>query len=161
MIEIRLTTDEILAGVVVAANKKITSDRRRAEGRASRSPEHYQERNGVYNTWDNEIESALAEIAVSRWRNRYWMGMYVSGGAGTDAGNAQVRWTERHDGHLILYKEDNDDAVFVLVTGRSPDFRIVGWAKKGEVIEADFWHEPPAVKCASWWIPQPKLWVIK
>lgn len=149
MIVVTLSNDEILAGVVVAAQRKMASDRRRANGNSSRRQEHYTEQR----TWDQEIEAALAEMAVSRWRNRYWWGSSFNGkDAGTDAGDAQVRWTEHENGHLILYVEDAEEKPYVLVTGRSPHKTIVGWGYGHELRKDDFWkHEN--VKCPSWWIP--------
>jgi len=152
MLRVELSADEILMAVVVAAQRKITSDRRRAAGSASRRPEHYEEQR----TWDQEIESSMAEIAVARWRNRYWMGANFNGAnSGTDAGNAQVRWTPHSNGHLIIYEEDAVDATFVLVTGRSPVMTIVGWGYASDFRTDNYWRTD--VKCPSWWVPQSNL----
>lgn len=151
-LSITLSADELLCAVVVAAQRKIASDRRRASGYESRRAEHYEE----VRTWDQEIESSAAEMAVARWRNRYWMGSsFDSSTPGTDAGNAQVRWTEHRNGHLIVYEEDSEDAVFVLVTGRSPTFAIIGWTYGADARNPEFWRDD--VKCASWWVPQNAL----
>ena len=144
--------DEILAAVVVAAQRKITSDRRRANGNESRRAEHYEETR----TWDQEIESTLAEVAVARWRNRYWMGSNFNGThAGKDAGSSQVRWTPHDTGHLIIYQEDADDDPYVFVTGRSPTMLIVGWLYGHEAKLEQYWRTD--VKCPSWWVPQHDL----
>jgi hypothetical protein len=143
-----LTSDEMLQGAVIAAQHKITSDRRRREGAASRRPEHYEEDR----TWDQEIESTLAEIAVARWRNRYWSGSMFTGDSGSDVGDCQVRWTGYTRGHLVVYTEDNPAAPFVLVTGRSPSMNIIGWMPGVEARQDRFWRED--VKCPSWWVPQ-------
>jgi hypothetical protein len=153
VIAVRFTADELLAAAVVAAQRKITSDERRRNGHASRRPEHYEEAR----TWDQEIESSLAELAVCRWRNCYWFGSVVGTDAGTDAGTAQVRWTGHEAGHLIIYPEDRDDALFVLVVGRSPMMTIVGWARGYEVKTQRFWRAD--VRCPSWWMPQAELHV--
>ncbi len=137
---------------VIAARRKVTSDMRRERGDAPRGPEHYNERP----SWDQEIECSLAEIAVSRWRNRYWNGAAFSlAGPGSDAGSAQVRWTEHASGHLIVYTEDKDDDPFVLVTGAGRIKRIVGWCWGREAKEDRFWRED--VRCPSWWVPQSYL----
>lgn len=157
MLRVELSADEILSAVVVAAQRKITSDRRRASGSESRRAEHYDEQR----TWDQEIESSLAEMAVARWRNRYWMGSRFNGiDAGTDAGNAQVRWTAHSNGHLILYEEDSEEGIYVLVTGRSPSMTIVGWMYGQQAQQPQFWREE-GVKCRSWWIPQGALTPIQ
>jgi hypothetical protein len=152
MIEIVLSSDEILQAVLVATMRKITSDKRRGNGNGSRRPEHYEETR----SWDQEIESCMAEIAVSRWRNRYWSGGHFNGrDAGRDAGNAQVRWTSHDGGHLIVYPEDGDDDAFVFVTGRSPSMRIVGWMYGREAKTDPYWRTD--VRCPSWWVPQNNL----
>ena len=152
MITIELSADEILAACVVAAQRKITSDKRRLDGHDSRRAEHYLEQR----TWDQEIESSMAEIAVARWRNRYWMGSHFNGhDSGTDAGGSQVRWTQHSSGHLIVYEEDDAEKPFVFVTGRSPRMTIVGWIYGHEAKQDKYWRED--VKCPSWWIPQNDL----
>lgn len=151
---VTLSKDEILAAVVVAASRKIASDARRASGADSRRAEHYEE----IRTWDQEIESSAAEMAVARWRDRYWSGAsFRLDTPGTDAGGAQVRWTQHESGHLILYPEDALDAVYVFVTGRSPTFRIAGWIRGHEGKNDRFWRDDGAVKCPSWWVPQTAL----
>lgn len=153
MISIELSHDEILAGTVVAAQRKLMSDKRRASGSGSRRPEHYEEQR----TWDQEVESALAEMAVARWRNTYWHGSWFNGqNAGTDAGSAQVRWTEHASGHLILYTEDDPERVYVLVTGRSPVKTIIGWGYGRDLRQDRHWRDTN-VKCPSWWVPQSEL----
>jgi hypothetical protein len=44
-----------------------------------------------------------------------------------DVGNLQVRATEHERGCLILYDRDDANAVFVLVTGRFPEYIVRGW----------------------------------
>jgi hypothetical protein len=97
-------------------------------------------------------------LAVCRWRNVYWMGSVFSGSAGSDAGKLQVRWTAHEDGHLIVYAEDFDQAPFVLVTGRSPVMRIIGWRYAHEAKQDAYWNE--RARCPSWWVPQSDLKVV-
>ena len=124
MISVELSADEIWQVVVVAASRKIASDRRRANGKDGRRPMHYDE----LIPWDQEIESAAAEMAVSKWRNRYWFGSaFKLETPGSDAGGAQVRWTRHETGHLILYEEDDRSHAYVLVTGKVPTMKVVGW----------------------------------
>lgn len=156
VIEVDLSRDEIWQSIVVAASRKLTSDRRRENGKQGRQTEHYNE----VITWDQEIESAAAEIAVARWRNRYWWGgSFDLRGPGTDAGSAQVRWTQHDTGHLILYEADDSADAFVLVTGRSPKKRIVGWTYGRDAKLDRYWRTD--VKCSSWWVPQLALRLVK
>lgn len=153
MIEVELSSDEIWQSLVVAASRKIASDRRRSSDKASRRDEHYSETR----TWDQEIESAAAELAVARWRNRYWWGAcFRRKTAGSDAGSAQVRWTQHDTGHLILYEEDAASNVYVFVVGRTPTMKIVGWIYGHEARQQRYWRST-GVKCPSWWVPQSDL----
>jgi len=151
VIEIKLSADEMLAGAIVAAKHKITCDDRRATGKASRRPEHYEEER----TWDQEIESSLAEIAVCSFSDHYWTGSRFDGTSGTDAGSMQVRWTRHPNGHLIVYEEDPPNAYYVLVVGRSPVFQIVGWIKGVDARKPIYWRT--SALCPSWWVPQEAL----
>jgi hypothetical protein len=154
-IVVELCENEMLAAIIVASKRKLASDLRRASGGESRGRERFA--GDIH--WDNEIESAFAEVAVARWRNRYWSGAQsIPHVVGTDAGAAQVRWTRHPDGHLLVYTADADGDNFVLVTGLGPTMTIVGWIPGIDTRSPEYWRED--AKCPCWWVPQRDLRAI-
>lgn len=151
MIEVTLTTDELHQAVAVAAQRRISC----IFGR--KVAQHYDDLDG--GEWSTEIESCCAEIAVAKWMGLYWAGGVFSGKrAEHDVGNKQVRHTVYPNGCLIIYPEDNPDDRYILVTGKAPTYRIVGWMLGREVMragkESDWWKLPVKKRSPSWWVPQ-------
>lgn len=77
--------------------------------------------------WNNEIEGACCELAVTIWQGIPWTG--VGGLRAKDAGEFEVKWT-RHNGRggLIVHKHMDDDSKYILFDGKAPRYTFVGWA---------------------------------
>jgi hypothetical protein len=91
-------------------------------------------------SWDNEIEGACCELAVSKWLGVPWSG--AGNIRANDVDNYEVKWT-RHNGTggLIVHKYFEDDAKFLLFDGHAPQYNFVGWAygreaKKDEYLQS-------------------------
>lgn len=144
-ISISLTPDELYAAVAVAGHRRITSIFKRSQA------QHYQCPNNT--EWSTEIEAAAAEMVFAKFKNWYWSGSQWSGKvAKADVGNVQVRHTHHTNGCLIIYPEDDDIPRYVLVTGRSPNYVIVGWmlgkdGKQNEFFKSD-------ARYPAWFVPQ-------
>ena len=110
--------------------------------------------------WHTDIESACGEMAVAKGLGIYWDGS-VNTFKKPDVGNYQVRHTQKADGKLIVRPKDSDKETYILVTGTSPTFNIVGWiqgadAKQDEHIFKGYNGMPDA-----WFVAQSKLNDIK
>ena len=87
--------------------------------------------------WGQDIESTAAEMLVAKTLGKYW-NIYITEpnapGANTDGdvGDVEVRHTKYTSGKLLLHDRDRDEAVFVLVVGKYPRYRIAGWLTAGE-----------------------------
>ena len=155
MTTVTLTSDELWQAVVVGSQRRISC----IAGR--KTAQHYDDAKG--GEWSTEIESCAAEIAVARQLGVYWSGGIFSGErAEYDVGKSrQVRHTAYPNGRLIIYPEDNPDDKVVLVTGKSPTYRIVGWlfAREAQQVgtEHEWWLKPDKKLSPSWWVPQDKL----
>jgi len=83
--------------------------------------------------WDRYIEGACAEHAVADY-------FHVDPGVRVDdldpeegdVAGWQVRWRPQHTDDLGVRPRDREDHCFILVTGRSPDLVIRGWARGAE-----------------------------
>jgi len=145
-----LSDDEVTMGVSVATRRKLSSERRRQRGDAPRSPDRFEARR----TWDQEIESTLAEISVAGHYNRYWTGAHYDNTAGVDVGGSiGVRWTWHEDGHLPIYTTDPPELPVVLVVGFWPKQELRGWTYARDAMHPEFWR--PNLNC--WYLPQENL----
>jgi len=111
--------------------------------------------------WKNEIDSVCAEIAVGKGLNIYWAGT-VNTFKDPDLGEyIQVRQTPKSHLRLIVRPNDNEDHIYVLVTGttevlRCPVFEIKGWISGKAAKEVGEWMNPGGQDYA-WFVDQKHL----
>ena len=102
--------------------------------------------------WDQDIESACAEMALAKFLNGFWTGLGSVGNA--DAGIWESRWTFHVDrGGLIVYPRDSDNKRYVLLDGFAPDYRLIGWLWGHEAKQEKWWQE----KMQYWLVPRGEL----
>lgn len=87
--------------------------------------------------WDIDINGAGAEMAAAKCMNRYWDGS-VNGFKRGDVGNYQVRLARGETPYLLFRQNDNPDAIFVLVNGVLPSFKVLGWLKGSDGMKAKY-----------------------
>jgi hypothetical protein len=109
-----LTNDEFLMAAMHGTY-------RRFKGITNKRVNHEE---GKRTTWDNEIEAACAELAFCKFNGYYWDGLSHLGAA--DGGGFEVRWTGLERGNLLLYNDDIDERIYVLMGGFAPRYHIVG-----------------------------------
>src|SRR5262245_62051147 len=90
-------------------------------------------------SWD-EIESACAEYATSKYLQRFWPGDWWCRNRTVDIlPDIEVRWTKYSEsGHLLLYDSDLPDFRYVLVTGSIPTYSLLGWLYGHEAMRPEF-----------------------
>ena len=74
--------------------------------------------------WGNHIESAMSEMAVSKYLGIYW-GFGVNTFHVSDIINTEleIRWSSRED---VKIRPD-DTGIIVSVTGKCPTYELKGW----------------------------------
>lgn len=119
--------------------------------------------------WTRHIEGAIAELAVAQTLDRFWGGagsidrgrVTAPKPAGGDVGRLQVRLriASAYDQNkrLIVQQRDSDDEDFVLVVGRAPTYRVVGWINAGEAKQHGEWIQNPGNFGEAWFVPQSSL----
>lgn len=117
MIHVTLTEAEVRAAVLTAAERQI-------ENLWKRRQHAYGAEDGI--GWQMHIEGCLGELAVAKWKNRYWNGSLGDLKA-ADVGRLQVRATTHDTGRLALHPKDSDGDAFILVTGQPPTLTLRGW----------------------------------
>lgn len=132
--EVTLTREEMLEAAIVGCRRRIAS-----------IYDNRPDPKGSYNPncpWMTDIEGAAAERALAKY-----MGVPWSGGVDTfkapDVADFQVRSTTLPHGSLIIRPGDeNDDEIYVLVTGACvrpfARYHIRGWKRCGDC-KADHW----------------------
>lgn len=104
--------------------------------------------------WDTDIEGAAGEMVVAKAFNLYW-DCSVNTFKNPDLPNRiQVRTT--HQQSLIVRSDDADGDRFVMVQGRSPEFRVAGWLS-GVEAKRDCWRRAPNGRPAAWFVPADAL----
>lgn len=133
MIEVQLTWPEVLVGATIGVQRQLEA---LMQGRPDRHG--FDGENG----WTVHIEGACGELAVARVIDRYWAATVNTFKDGGDIDRkVQVRTRSKHHYELLIRPDDGDDDVFVLVTGRAPMYRVVGWILGRDAKQAAFLQE--------------------
>lgn len=135
--QVRLSPEEIQQGAMAGVARRVSKYREDTKDRAQNEE----------SSWDNEIGGALAEMAWSKLRGVYWTGMEGKE-APDDCGGVQLRWTRHSTGGLIIYRQDNDEDIFILSTG-CPVFEFVGWMRGKEAKREAHWEGKLMIVCQS------------
>ena len=111
--------------------------------------------------WHWNINGACGELCVAIWLDEHWDGAFMDFSA-ADVESLQVRTSNGHDYPMRLHPEDNDDAIYILVTGVGPTWRIQGFllAKLGK--RDEWYHDRPEPACKptglpAYWVPQGEI----
>lgn len=90
--------------------------------------------------WGPHIEGAAAEMALAKFTNSYYEGVWTEiDRQRPDVGDLHVRSTNRENGCLILHEADVSGR-YVLMVGMAPKFRIAGWINAGEGKVEQYWR---------------------
>jgi hypothetical protein len=140
-VDVPMTAPEMMQGGLVGLMRRVGSMKAPTRDRYARK-----------SSWSTDIDSAIAEMAVSKYRGIYWIGHRNSGADLTDG--REVRATIYEDGHLLLHETDRDDRLFVLVVAKPPVYSIRGQilALNGKI--DDYWRPARGEDAACWWVPQ-------
>ena len=103
-------------------------------------------------------ESITAELIVARYFGLDYDARQNNGKHHADVGQGlEIKWTKYESGHLIIYPNDRDSDVAVMVVGKSPTYRIAGWIPVQFAKRAKYKHRSQE----SWWIEQHNLFPIE
>ena len=146
MIEVTLTLSEVMSAAVIGISRQLQSMK------MNLTNQHGTEGND----WQIHIEGALGECAAAKAIDRYWPATVGTFKMGGDVGMIQVRTRSRHDYELIIRKNDDMDASFVLVTGTAPTYRVWGWHNAGDA-RKDEWLRSHGGRPPAWFVPHEAL----
>jgi len=94
------------------------------------------------NVWETDVLGAAAEQAVAKLLRVYWppVATQPETAKGDLAYGIEVRQTKTPHGCLMLHRKDRDEAPYVLVRGKGPDFEVVGWMFGIDGKQDRFWR---------------------
>ena len=99
-------------------------------------------------------ESLGAEMIVARYFGLDYDINVSNGKRGADVGQGlEVRWTSYVGGNLIVYPNDRETDIAVLVVGKSPVYHIAGWLPVSFARRKRFKNP----RQDSWWVDQANL----
>lgn len=107
--------------------------------------------------WSVHIEGAAGEMAVAKALNLYWGGSVNTFKSLGDIGSQlEVRTRSKDYYELIIRPNDKDDSRYVLVTGRAPNYNVVGWIK-GKDAKQEKWSKTHGNRPAAFFVPHKEL----
>lgn len=132
MTTVTLSLSEVLSGATIGITRQLAALKRGLPDRHGMDPG---------NGWTVHIEGACGEIAVAKALGAYWSASVNTFKQGGDVGSLQVRSRSRDDYDLIVRDSDDDAALFVLVTGTAPHYRVRGWIKGSDAKQPEYLRE--------------------
>ena len=102
-----------------------------------------------------EVVGACGERCVCKSCNIYWDGSVNTFHAIADIMGAgvEIRTTDLDDGRMIIRDNDDGARIFILVTGKGPEFKIRGWLY-GSECKKPAWESNPNGYRPAWFVPQ-------
>jgi hypothetical protein len=106
--------------------------------------------------WSEHIEGACGEMAVSKFLGVYWDGGIDTFKSADVGANIQVRTRSSHNYELIVRPDDYDDDIYVLVTGKCPNYRIRGYIYGNEAKMSEYLQNH-GNRPSAYFVPHSKL----
>lgn len=145
---VTLTWYELLQAAITGAMRRIESLKSNVSDKFGYPNEE--------DNWSREIEGAAAEMAYAKFRNKYWSASINTYQKAADVGRVQVRSSAHENGSLIVRPHDKDEDIYVLLIGKAPTFRVVGWQRGIEAKKSEWQRSPNGVHPA-FFVPQSAL----
>jgi hypothetical protein len=105
--------------------------------------------------WEVHIEGAMGELAVAKALNVYW-----DAGINTfktpDIGPLYVRTRSQHHYDLLIREDDDNEAPWVLTTGRRGQYQIHGWIR-GKDAKNPLWAQTHGGRPRAYFVPKSAL----
>ena len=105
--------------------------------------------------WEVHIEGAMGELAVAKALNIYW-----DAGVNTfktpDLGPLYIRTRSQHHYDLLIREDDDNEAPWILATGRAGKYHIHGWIR-GKDAKKPMWSRTHGNRPRAYFVPKSAL----
>jgi len=149
MNDITLAPNEMTTAALVGASRALESKTRGLKDRHGFSG----------GCWETQIEGAAGEMAAAKAMGLYWDGS-VNAFRKPDLPGIQVRTRSQHGYDLIVRPDDSPDDLYVLVTGKMPEYQIHGWIRGSDAMQ-DRWLKEHGDRPPAYFVPQDALQPIE
>lgn len=105
--------------------------------------------------WDEDVEGACGEYAFALAMRLRWPAR-VSEGKKPNVAGLSVQTTKYIGTGCLIVRKDSLDIPQVLVVGKAPQYRVIGWFGKEEAMIPKFLRNPHH-KSEAWFVPQKYL----
>jgi hypothetical protein len=151
---ITLTADQLKMGAETGIGRRISALK---NNRSSYHGYKSGKKDGSLPPWELDVQSSCAELAVAIALDKVddWVRGVVESGPLPDVDilpNIQVRYTERPDGRLIIYKDANPKHIYFLAIGETPTFEVKGYVYAKDAMEKEYWWE--GARSPAYFFPQ-------
>lgn len=147
MIKITLTDEQVYYSGGIGLRRQLEAMKRGLKDKPS-----VKSRQG----WTIHIEGAAAELAGCLALGIDWPAS-INTGKQADA-SIQLEFKRRIESwyDLTIRNGDLPDRIYVLVTGKIPNFVVVGWIRGRDGMKPEYWGDPNG-NGSAWFVPQSKL----
>jgi hypothetical protein len=144
-----LTWSEVMQAAIAGAMRQVCNMRDKRRNAQTLPGEH--------DSWGIHIEGCCGELAVAKCLNLFWTGSHGKLGLPDVGRGLQVRLALRDHYSLIIRDTDDDNALVVLVVGRAPSYRVVGWYRCGDGKRREWWKIAVVGRDPAYFVPQSEL----
>lgn len=120
---------------------------------------HYDKSVNYHDMISQHAEAIGAEMAVANYFNfvNFDPSKSLFKETADVSHNLEVKWTKYENGQLIIYPNDRNTDIAILVTGKSPVYTIAGWIPVAVAKKPKYKHSSQD----TWWITQINLQPIE
>jgi hypothetical protein len=105
---------------------------------------------------ERDIQGAAAELAFAEFMGWEWPASVNAWDRPDFPPRIEIRHTKLQCGRLIVRPDADPLAIYVLVVGEMPTFRVIGWIRAEHAMK-DVYKEDPNHRGWAWFVPQDKL----
>ena len=146
-VEIKLSSNEMMQAATVGIMRQLSALQK------NRIPAHGA---GSERDWQYHVEGAMGEFAVAKFYGCFWNGS-VGRVDTPDVGALEVRTRSDSNYDLILHESDNDEAYFVLVTGKNGVYKLHGVIQGRRGKRPEFLRDAANNNRQAYFVPKSRL----
>lgn len=132
--KVTLTLSEVFQAATVGVMRRVCDLRDKRKGAHGIPPDAP--------VWEYDVEGCCGEMAVAKALRVYWSGAHGKLRVPDVGDRYQVRTRSKMSYDLVLYPEDDDHAIFILVLGRAPTYEVAGWLVAADGKRPEYWKNP-------------------
>ena len=143
-IKVSLNWREIFSAAEIGISRHIESEKKGLKNKHGLNS---------YDGWRVNIEGAIGELAYAKAMNKFWPMSVNTFKSIPDVDQEEIRTRSEDYYDLLVRDDDPDDRIYVLVTGKIPNFIVRGWML-GRDAKQTKWKKNYANRPPAYFVPQ-------